>query len=228
MPRILLIDDDHKLASLLTEYFQRFGLALATADHARKGLDHVRNCPTDLVILDIMLPDIDGFEICRRIRQESEVPIIMLTARGELSDKVVGLELGADDYLPKPFEPRELVARIQAQLRRKGKTHFEQEALRFGDLVIDPARREAHIGKRNLMLTTMEFQLLLLLATTPGIPKSRDEILNRLKGVEADLLTRSVDLLVSRLRHKLGDNGRIPIYIKTLRGTGYVFVGEAT
>lgn len=226
MPRILLIDDDHRLASLLTEYFQRFDLKLVTADHAGKGLDYLRVHSTDLVILDVMLPDIDGFETCRRIRQDSEVPIIMLTARGELSDKVVGLELGADDYLAKPFEPRELVARVQAQLRRKGMTHVEQDELRFGELVIDPARREAYLGDRNLMLTTMEYQLLLLLAATPGIPKSRDDILNRLKGVEADLLTRSVDLLVSRLRHKLGDNGRIPNYIKTVRGTGYVFIGE--
>jgi DNA-binding response OmpR family regulator len=174
-----------------------------------------------------MLPDIDGFEMCRRIRQNSEVPIIMLTARGELSDKVVGLELGADDYLAKPFEPRELVARIQAQLRRKVMTQFEHNQLRFGDLVIDSKRREAHIGPRNLMLTTMEFQLLQLLANSPGVARSRDEILNRLKGVDTELITRSVDLMISRLRHKLGDDGRSPNLIKTVRGAGYVFIGEA-
>jgi OmpR family response regulator RpaB len=228
MPHILLIDDDRKLAALLTEYFLQFGLVLATALSAMKGLDYLQSKPTDLVILDVMLPDIDGFETCRRIRQESEIPIIMLTARGELSDKVVGLELGADDYLAKPFEPRELVARIQAQLRRKGMIQVEQDQLRFGDLVIDPVRREAHIGTRNLMLTTMEFQLLQFLALSPGVPRSRDEILNRLKGVETNLYTRSVDLLISRLRHKLGDQGRTPIYIKTLRGTGYVFIGEVS
>lgn len=228
MSQILLIDDDHKLGLLLTEYFQRFDLTLHTADHAMKGLEYLRNNPLDLVILDVMLPDIDGFEMCRRIRRESKVPIIMLTARGELSDKVVGLELGADDYLAKPFEPRELVARIQAQLRRKGMTGSEQAPLRFGDLLIDPMRREAHMGNRDLMLTSMEFQLLLLLATSPGVPKSRDEILNRLKGVETELFTRSVDLLISRLRHKLGDSGHTPNYIKTIRGTGYVFIGETS
>lgn len=226
MTRILLIDDDPKLAMLLTEYLQRFGLQLVTLKHAMEGLDYLRSNLIDLVILDVMLPDIDGFEICRRIRMESEIPIIMLTARGELSDKVVGLELGADDYLAKPFEPRELVARIQVQLRRKGVSHFNYDQLSFADLIIDPMRREAHIGSRNLKLTTMEFQLLLLLATNPGVPRSRDEILKRLKGVNTELMTRSVDLLISRLRHKLGDSGRSPRFIKTLRGAGYVFIGE--
>ncbi len=228
MSRVLLIDDDRKLAQLLRAYCLRFGLELEAAHHPQEGLARLRRGAVGLIILDVMLPDIDGFELCRRIRLESDLPIIMLTARGELSDKVVGLELGADDYLAKPFEPRELVARIQALLRRNVGLRSEPRRLCFGGLNIDPLRQEAQLDGRPLGLTTMEFQLLALLAATPGVPHSRDEILNRLKGVDAELLTRSVDLLVSRLRHKLGDRGRAPRYIKTVWGAGYTFIGEPT
>ncbi|MFQ5560973.1 MAG: winged helix-turn-helix domain-containing protein, partial [Nitrospinota bacterium] len=176
-----------------------------------------------LVILDIMLPDMDGFTVCKKIRKKSNVPIIMLTARGEVTDRVVGLELGADDYLPKPFEPRELVARIQTVLRRNRRV---DQALQFKNLEINPVKQTVSLKGNALDLTTLEYQLLLLLAGSPGKTFTRDEILNHLKGVEADVFSRAVDISVSRLRSKLDDNSRQPRFIKTVWGRGYIFLGE--
>jgi len=221
--RILLIDDDARLSELLRAYFQRFDLELASATHPAKGLAMLTESPPDLVILDVMLPDMDGFEVCRQIRKTSRVPVIMLTARGEVTDRIVGLELGADDYLPKPFEPRELVARIQNVLRRSGETN-PSETLTFGDLVIDKSARNASLGEQSLDLTTMEYELLLLLASKPGHVFTRDEILNGLRGIDAQLFSRSVDILVSRLRQKLNDTAKQPQFIKTVWGTGYTFL----
>ena len=172
-----------------------------------------------------MLPEQDGFEVCRTIRKTSSVPVIMLTARGEVTDRIVGLEIGADDYLPKPFEPRELVARIQNVLRR-GRSRSDDKALRFGDLGINLERRSAELEGEALDLTTMEYQLLVLFATNPGKTFNRDEILNELRGIDAQLFSRSVDILVSRLRQKLKDTSRQPRFIKTVWGTGYAFIGE--
>lgn len=227
MPRILLIDDDEKLGELLGAYFRRFDLELIAANHPALGLEKLEREKPDLVILDVMLPDQDGFAVCRDIRRKSAVPIIMLTARGDVTDRVVGLELGADDYMPKPFEPRELVARVQNVLRRTGTRDEREEPnrLRFDDLEIDLERRTAQLQGSPLDLTTMEYQLLVLFARNPGRTFTRDEILNELRGIDAQLFSRSVDILVSRLRQKLKDTTRQPRFIKTVWGTGYTFVG---
>ncbi|MCU7906797.1 MAG: response regulator transcription factor [Candidatus Thiodiazotropha sp. (ex Epidulcina cf. delphinae)] len=224
MPRILLIDDDQALAAPLKEYFDRYDLALESAILPSQGLERIRLSPPDLVILDIMLPEMDGFEVCRTIRKNSELPILMLTARGEVMDRVVGLELGADDYLAKPFEPRELVARVQNILKRSSMQTPQEQRITVGELQLDLVQQHASVGDRTLNLTTLEYRLLLLMAGHPGRPFSRDEILSDIKGIEADLYTRSVDILVSRLRHKLK-----PLdYIKTVWGTGYRLIGPSS
>jgi two-component system, OmpR family, response regulator len=220
MPKALLIDDDAQLAEPLAVYFRRFDLLLESAVRPSAGLSLLRSQPFDIAILDVMLPEMDGFELCRIIRKESDIPILMLTARGDVMDRVVGLELGADDYLPKPFEPRELVARVQTILRRQRK--FDQvstsEGWRlFEGLAINPGSLEVKRDGISVDLTGNEFALLALLASEPGKMFSRDEILNRLRGHDADLYTRAVDLLVSRLRKKLE-----PLdCIKTMRNAGY-------
>jgi two-component system OmpR family response regulator len=221
MHRILLIDDDAQLGPPLAQYVQRFDLALVHALRPSEGLSLLRQQAFDAAILDVMLPEMDGFELCRTIRKESDIPIVMLTARGDVMDRVVGLELGADDYLPKPFEPRELVARIQTLLRRRTAavqaTDRAPTELVFDGLVIDPVRRTVLRQDEPVELTGTEFELLLLLAREPGKVHSRDDILNHLRGHEAELLTRAVDIVVSRLRKKLD-----PLdCIKTLRNAGY-------
>jgi len=228
MPRVLLIDDDEALAPPLAAYLERFDLALEAAARPSAGLARLARGGIDAVILDVMLPEMDGFELCRRIRADpalAALPILMLTARGELSDKVVGLELGADDYLPKPFEPRELAARLSTILRRVRPAPASAGAvLRFDGLLIDAQRRDVQRQGRPVELTGTEFELLLLLAREPQRVWSRDEILNRLRGHDAlDLHTRAVDILVSRLRRKLE-----PLdCIKTLRNAGYRFAAGA-
>ncbi|MBW9266962.1 MAG: response regulator transcription factor [Candidatus Thiodiazotropha sp. (ex. Lucinisca nassula)] len=224
MPRILLIDDDQALATPLKEYFSLYDLELEAVTLPSEGLKRIEHTNPDLVILDIMLPEMDGFEVCRTIRRQSSLPILMLTARGEVMDRVVGLELGADDYLAKPFEPRELVARIQNILKRSRSQPNEEQEIVLGALKLDLVRQDAFIEGRSLNLTTLEYRLLALLAQHPGRVYSRDEILTAVKGIEADLYTRSVDILVSRLRQKLK-----PLdYIKTVWGTGYRLVGPET
>ncbi|MBK7062231.1 MAG: response regulator transcription factor [Rubrivivax sp.] len=223
MPLVLLIDDDEALARPLTVYLKRFDLELESATRPSAGLARLAQGGIAAVILDVMLPEMDGFEVCRRIRADpdlSELPVLMLTARGELTDRVVGLELGADDYLPKPFEPRELAARLTTILRRSRPT--ASPVLRFEGLVIDSVRRQVQRADELVELTGTEFELLLLLAREPNKVWTRDEILNRLRGQDAlDLHTRAVDILVSRLRRKLE-----PLdCIKTLRNAGYSFAG---
>jgi DNA-binding response OmpR family regulator len=171
-----------------------------------------------------MLPEQDGFEVCRAIRRTSNVPVVMLTARGEVTDRIVGLEIGADDYVPKPFEPRELVARVQNVLRRGRARQADDKVLRFAGLTVDTERRTVELDGEPLELTTMEYQLLRLFASNPGRTFNRDEILNELRGIDAQLFSRSVDILVSRLRQKLGDTSRQPRFIKTVWGTGYAFI----
>jgi OmpR family response regulator RpaB len=218
MPRVLLIDDDEDLAPPLATYLRRFGFELEAAHRPSAGLQRLAEGDFDAVILDVMLPEMDGFEVCRRIRQSSDIPVLMLTARGELSDRVVGLELGADDYLPKPFEPRELAARLQTILRRSRAAPMGA-VLRFEGLELHIDRREARRGGEPLPLTGTEFELLLLLAREPHKVFTRDEILNRLRGQDAELYSRAVDILVSRLRRKLE-----PLEaVKTLRNAGYAW-----
>lgn len=228
MIKILLIDDDKKLGELLTVFFERFDMELVAATHPDEGLRQLEAAQPDLVILDVMLPGQDGFDVCRTIRRSSNIPIIMLTARGEVTDRIVGLEIGADDYLPKPFEPRELVARIQNVLRRSADRRSSDVPLKFGNLTIDTHRRTAELAGKSLDLTTMEYQLLALFAENPGRTFTRDEILNALRGIDAKLFSRSVDILVSRLRQKLQDTTKQPRYIKTVWGTGYIFIGQET
>ncbi|RZI94195.1 MAG: response regulator transcription factor [Variovorax sp.] len=222
MARILLIDDDAHLAAPLASYFARFDCELDSAARPSEGLAKLRKTRYDAAILDVMLPEMDGFALCREIRKESDIPIVMLTARGDVMDRVVGLELGADDYLPKPFEPRELVARVQTILRRQravppvASPPSSQRRV-FEGLAIDLDKRSVLREGAAVELTGTEFELLALLASEPGKVFSRDDILNRLRGHEAELYTRAVDIVVSRLRRKLE-----PLdCIKTLRNAGY-------
>ena len=224
--RVLIIDDDEKLTELLTEYLSGFNYTVQSAAHPADGLRMIKTDPPDLLILDVMLPGMDGFAVCREVRETSHLPIIMLTARGEVTDRVVGLEIGADDYLPKPFEPRELVARIQAVLRR-GESYGDDDRARFGDLEINWNARTVHLDGSLLELTTAEFDLLGLLVRRRGRVLNRDQIMSETRGVDWDVFDRSVDVLVSRLRQKLGDDPRRPAYIRTVRGAGYIFIGSS-
>ena len=222
--RILLIDDDAKLGMLLRAYFSRFDLELESALEGDSGLRKLAAFSPDLVILDVMLPGRDGFELCREIRKTSAVPIIMLTARGDVTDRVVGLEVGADDYVPKPFEPRELVARIQTILRRVQRPAAMSGTAEHGPLQLDFDRREARLSGDRIELTAMEFNLLQLLSAEPGRVFTRDEILSELRGIEPNIFSRSVDINISRLRQKLDDDPSNPRFIRTIRGAGYVFL----
>jgi OmpR family response regulator RpaB len=226
MHRLLLIDDDEALAGPLTQYLARFDLQLEAVTRPSMALARLGAERFDALILDGMLPEMDGFEFCKRLRAGSDawrdIPVLMLTARGDLTDRVVGLELGADDYLPKPFEPRELAARLQTILRRTRLAAAAPQSanrLRFEGLEIDTARREVKCTNGLVELTGTEYELLLLLAREPGRVFSRDDILNRLRGQEAELYTRAVDILVSRLRRKLEPLAAL----KTLRNAGYCF-----
>jgi OmpR family response regulator RpaB len=225
MPRLLLIDDDQNLGPPLAQYVGRFGMELVQALRPSEGLTRLRAGGFDVVILDVMLPEMDGFELCRTLRQDNDIPIVMLTARGDVMDRVVGLEMGADDYLPKPFEPRELVARVQTLLRRQhggvrsaaSVPPRDPPPLAFDGLVIDPARRSIQRLGEPVELTGTEFDLLHLLARDPGKVFSRDDILNQLRGHDADLYSRAVDIVISRLRKKLEPLDAI----KTVRHAGY-------
>ncbi len=224
-PAILIIDDDKKLNQLLTDFLGDFGFKTFSATHPAEGLRLLEKKSPDLVILDIMLPDMDGFAVCKTIREYSAVPIIMLTARGEVTDRVVGLELGADDYLAKPFEPRELVARIHSILRR-ARVIDQSRPRAFGRLEIDFAGHKARLDGKTLELTTNEFNALSLLAKNAGKVLNRDRILQELRGMDCDAFNRSVDITMSRLRQKLTDDPKNPTFIKTVWATGYVFIGD--
>ena len=227
MRRLLLIDDDELLGPPLAAYFRRHGFEMQHATRPSVGLALLQAGGIDAVILDVMLPEMDGFEVCRRIRKAGNLPVLMLTARGEVMDRVVGLELGADDYLPKPFEPRELLARIQTVLRRTQPAAIEAAAntptmLLFEGLLIDLERRSVARQGQLVELTSTEYELLVLLAGTPGKVYSRDDILARLRGhAGQDIHSRAVDILVSRLRRKLEPLDAI----RTLRNAGYLFAG---
>lgn len=224
--KILVIDDDEKLNRLLREYLAKFGFQVISHTRPSDGLRALKYEHPDLIILDIMLPDMDGFELCKIIRKDFNLPIIMLTARGEVTDRIVGLELGADDYLPKPFEPRELVARIQTILRRSHAVP-KQEWKRFGDLTIHFAQHRVTLADQPVELTSTEFAILKMFCQHPNITFSRSQILDHLWEIEGDVDSRSVDVLISRLRQKLGDDPKNTRYIKTIWGSGYLFVMES-
>jgi two-component system phosphate regulon response regulator OmpR len=223
--KILIIDDDIKLCKLLTSFFSSVNYEVESVHTPAAGLSSLKKGWADLIILDIMLPEINGFELCKQIRKDYTLPIIMLTARGEVTDRIVGLELGADDYLPKPFEPRELLARVESVLRRSQKKQGSQ-VFRFGDLEIN---LNTHIVTKKgtpLELTSSEFSVLVYFVHNAGIVVNRDQLLEKIRGIDWDPLNRSVDVLVSRLRQKLEDDPKNPQYIKTVWGTGYMFIGK--
>ena len=225
MSKVLLIDDDRKHSELMQAYFKRYGINLVCAFNAEEGFKKLAREEPDLLLLDVMLPGKDGFEICREVRKTSNIPIIMLTARGDVIDRVSGLELGADDYIGKPFEPRELVARVQATLRRSELAGSTAGELNFEGLSIDVEARSVRVDGDPVELTSMEYELLLILARRQGRKLSRDDILSELRGIYAAILTRSVDIMISRLRQKLGDSVKPPRFIQTIWGRGYSFVG---
>jgi DNA-binding response OmpR family regulator len=228
MKSILVIDDDNKLNDLLIEYLGKNNYKVTAVENPKDGLVKLKNNYFDLVILDIMLPEMDGFETCKLIRKDFETPIIMLTARGETTDKVVGLELGADDYVPKPFEPRELLARIQSVLRRVEVKIKKNELIKFKNLIIDPNKRTAFFFGKDLELTSTEFELLMLFVTHNGKVLSRDEIMQNTRGISWMSFDRSVDVMVSRLRNKLKyKHSNKEQLIKTIHTVGYMFYAEA-
>jgi DNA-binding response OmpR family regulator len=226
---ILVIDDDRELNSLLKNYLEKSGLSVLSATDPEEGLKLFRKKKPLAVILDVMLPGKDGFEVCREIRKESAVPVIMLTARGEVTDRVVGLEIGADDYLPKPFDPRELLARIRTVLRRSAsKAAPAQGTFSSGELRVSLPERQAWLKSKKLALTTTEFDILGLFLKNPGTVMDRERILNSIRTDSVEVFDRSVDLAISRLRAKLGDSGKDPKYIKTIWGSGYLFSGKVS
>ena len=224
MAKILIIDDDERLTTLLSEYLPRFAFDVTVAHDPDAGLRLLREGRPDFVALDVMLPGRDGFQVCREIRASSWVPIIMLTARGETNDRIVGLELGADDYMPKPFDPRELVARIHSVLRRAQPPEAAATRLCSGELVVDLQRAAARLGERDLGLSGTEFEILALLMRAAGETVSRERIAVDVRGIEWNSLDRTIDVLVSRIRQKLGEDSRRPKYIKTMWGEGYRFI----
>ena len=228
--RILMIDDDNRLAGMVQDYLGGAGFRVTVASTARDGEAQLKRETFDAVILDLMLPDADGLDLCRRLRASSDVPILMLTARGEPMDKVVGLEIGADDYLAKPFEPRELQARLRAILRRKGGSGgggpAKSETLRFGRLEIDKGARVVRVDGEERTITSYQFTILLMLAERAGRVLSRDALMDLLKGEKLEAFDRSVDVHISRIRAAIEDDPKKPRRILTLRGTGYVFAKD--
>lgn len=226
-PRILLIDDDDRLAEMLHSYLTKHGVSVEHRGDAEAGIAAVGKGEFDAVVLDVMLPDMDGFEVCRQLRRKYDVPILMLTARGDETDRIVGLELGADDYLPKPFNPRELLARLRAILRRRGPlAGSEQNVMRFGRLEIDLVRREVRLDGEVRSLTSHQFALLSVLAERPGRVQSREQLMEAVRGEPLDAYDRSIDVHISRIRAAIEDDPRRPKRIRTMRAAGYVFVAR--
>jgi two-component system, OmpR family, response regulator len=224
--KILLVEDDTRLAQLTARYLEGHGAVVTVAGDGLEGQAEALRRQYDCVVLDLMLPGRDGIEVCRQLRQRIDVPIIMVTARGEEHDRVLGLEVGADDYVTKPFSPRELLARIKANVRRvRGQVGPADETLRVGGLVLDPSKMTVTLDGRAIDVTAYEFSILRALAQRPGKVLSREQLLDLAKG-SADLsFDRSIDVHVSRLRAKLGDDSRSPKILKTVRGAGYMLAG---
>ena len=221
-PRILLIEDDPRLAEMVSEYLGEAGFQVSTAATGGAGLAQLGREPYDALVLDLMLPDIDGLEVCRQLRATSDTPVLMLTARGDTMDRVVGLEIGADDYLPKPFEPRELLARLRAILRRRQSSRAS-DVLRFGRLEIDRDARVVRVDGAERSLTRHQFTLLVALAEKAGRVLSRDTLMDLVKGEALEAFDRSIDVHVSRIRAAIEDDPKKPRRLLTVRGAGYVF-----
>jgi two-component system, OmpR family, phosphate regulon response regulator OmpR len=220
--RILLIEDDPRLAEMVKNYLGEAGFAVTVSSLGMAGIALEARETFDALVLDLMLPDMDGLEVCRRIRARSQTPILMLTARGDAMDRVVGLEIGADDYLPKPFEPREMLARLRAILRRRGREQ-RVDMLRFGSLDIDAGARKARLNGAECELTDYQFSLLLVLAQHPGRVMSRDAIMELMKNERLESFDRSIDVHISRIRAAIEADPKKPRRIITVRGGGYVF-----
>jgi len=224
----LLVEDDARLAALTREYLEGHGVVVTVASDGRRGLSEALSRRHDVVLLDLMLPEMPGLEVCRELRARSDVPVIVLTARGEEADRVMGLELGADDYLAKPFSPRELLARMRAVVRRaRGRAGPSLEVVRVGELTVEPASRRATYQGRDVSLTGYEFAILKALAERAGRVLSREQLMEMAKGSAEESFDRSVDVHVSRLRQKLGDDPKHPRLIKTVRGAGYLLAADA-
>jgi len=224
-PNILLVEDDRRLAEMVSEYLGEAGFSVSVAGDGRTGLARLAAEPCDALVLDLMLPDMDGLEVCRQLRAFSDVPVLMLTARGDAMDRVVGLEIGADDYLPKPFEPRELLARLRAILRRWDRTR-SANVLRFGRLEIDRDARGVRVDGAERSLTGHQFALLVALAERAGRVLSRDTLMDLVKGEELEAFDRSIDVHVSRIRAAIEDDPKRPRRLLTVRGAGYVFARQ--
>ena len=226
--KVLMVDDDPKLCGLVQDYLEPLGYAVDAVHTGPEGVEAVKLGDYRAVILDVMLPGMDGFEVLREIRRESEVPVLMLTGRGEEADRVMGLELGADDYLPKTFSTRELLARLRAVIRRssskKGDADESSEELVNGELRMRLEARSATLGENVLTLTALEFDLLFSLTQHAGRVRSREQLLDDVAGRNYDVFDRSIDVHMSSLRRKLGDNPRDPRYIKTIRSVGYMMM----
>ncbi len=225
--RVLLVEDDAKLARLTSDYLSHHGLEVTRAGDGPSAIREGQKPEIDVVVLDLMLPGCDGFEVCRELRKTSHVPIIAVTARAEVADRVLGLELGADDYMTKPFAARELLARIHAVTRRaRGKAGPPAREIQVGKLTLDVAAMNASFDGRPLQLTSYEFTLLKVLAEHAGRVLSREQLLELAKGNADEAFDRSIDVRISRLRHKLGDDSRHPALLKTIRGSGYVLTAS--
>ncbi len=218
---VLIIDDDEKLVELLQLYFEKDGFVVFTANDGLTALKTAREKEPDILVLDLMLPGMDGWDICRALRRDSEVPILMLTARAEESDRLVGLEIGADDYVTKPFSPKEVVARVKAILRRTKRTAVKAESVRLGDVVIDLKQYQVTKGGQPVELTPTEFKMLELLAANPGRVFSRLQIVEQAQGYSFEGYERTIDAHIKNLRRKIEDNPREPVYIQTVYGVGY-------
>jgi DNA-binding response OmpR family regulator len=223
--RVLLVEDDTRLATMVTDYLSEAGFRIARASTGVAAMQQVAADTFDAVILDLMLPDADGLDLCRSLRAKSDIPVLMLTARGDPMDRVIGLEIGADDYLPKPFEPRELLARLRAILRRRAAQNTS-EVLRFGRLEIDKGAHEVRLDGQRKSLTGHQFALLLALAERAGRVLSREALMDLTKGAELEDFDRSIDVHISRLRAAIEDDPKRPRRILTLRGAGYVFAKD--
>jgi DNA-binding response OmpR family regulator len=224
---VLLVEDDLRLAALTKEYLEGHGVAVVHVADGRRGEEEALSGRFDAVLLDLMLPGKDGLEVCREVRARSDVPVLVLTARGEEADRVMGLELGADDYLAKPFSPRELLARIRALVRRaKGRAGPARDVVRVGALTVDPGARRVTLDGREVALTGYEFALLEALARRAGRVLSRERLMELARGSAEEAFDRSIDVHVSHLRQKLGDDPRRPRLLKTIRGLGYLLAAE--
>ena len=226
MPTILIIDDDAEMTGLLSEFLSDHKYSVQIYHNPLEALEFLQKNSVDLVLLDIMMPEMDGLNVLRKIREHSEVPVMMLTAKGDVSDKVVGLELGADDYLPKPFEPQELIARVQSILRRVKFSNSMVDVVEFDDLIVDKVKEEVVLDGEVVHLSTSEFEALTLFIDNNNEVLDREFLVENLRGIQWQTFDRSVDVLVSRLRNKLGETPNKTRFLKTIHGVGYKFVAK--